>query len=71
MKLLADTITFHFPDWNKRVITADEVYDFCESNGARIIKTDLIDGLGEYRVHRDKYPVILIHEYIKSVYFNW
>jgi len=71
MNLLAHRITYHFPDWNQRIITAEEIYDFCEANGARVIKTDLIEGLGEYRVHRDIYPVILINEYIKSTYYAW
>jgi Zn-dependent peptidase ImmA (M78 family) len=71
MKLLAHTIRFHFPEWNKRVLIEDEVIDFCRSPGAVILETDLIDDLGEYRVHRDVQPFILIHKFIARRYRLW
>jgi Zn-dependent peptidase ImmA (M78 family) len=70
MKLLIPTIKKFFPDFNQRVHTEADAYDFCARHKIITIETDLINVPGQYRVHRER-PIILLHKYIDRHYRNW
>ena len=70
MELLKPSIKKALPSWNKQVHGETDALVFCEQKRIFTKDTDLIDDLGEYRVHREK-PCILLHSYIEKSYRAW
>lgn len=69
MKLLIPTIKKFLPDWNKKIHTEADAFDFCERNAVATLETDLIKDLGEYRI-RNGNPIILLHKFVSFRYRN-
>ncbi len=70
MELLKPTVKRALPSWNKQIHGENEAIVFCEEKTIFTKETDLIDDLGEYRIHQDK-PCILIHSFIERNYRAW
>lgn len=70
MKLLSPTILDFLPAWNKHIYSEPDAHDFCAQNEIITIETDLIDDLGEYKLHRKK-SFILLHKFIDLRYRSW
>lgn len=69
LKTLAPTIRRFLPDWNNRVHTEADGYEFCERFDVATLDTDLIRDLGEYRI-RNGSPIILLHKFTSNRYRN-
>lgn len=70
MNLLVKRMSELYPDWNKRILTYEDGVKLAESRGTFVRETDLIDDLGEYRVHRSQ-PFIFIHSFTTADYKPW
>lgn len=70
MQLLIPTIKEYLPDWNERIHTEIDAYDFCAKHKIITLDSEHIEELGEYRIRNDK-PYIILHKFILDRYRNW
>lgn len=70
MELLKEKVLRCLPEWNKRIYTEIDAYEYCETKLIGTIETNLIKDLGEYRMHRGL-PMILIHKFASANHRSW
>ena len=70
MNLIIDPIKNYLPDFNKKIYDTTDAIEFCRKHKILTVETDLIDDLGEYRIHRGV-PTILIHPLVKPEEKSW
>lgn len=70
MELLSPKIKEYLPDWNKRIYTEADAFEFCAANKIIAIETDLIDDLGEYRIHKQR-PFIFLNKFVEARCRSW
>lgn len=70
MENLIPIIHKYLPHWNLKIHGENEGFAFCRQNKIATLETDLIEDLGEYRLHDGK-PIILLHKFVSFRYRNW
>ncbi len=68
--ILSQLIKKKLPEWNERVLTDDDLYDFCQRGNVRIVESDLFKHKGEYSI-RKNVNFILLQKNLKQSEKLW